>query len=210
MTRTNQRSIRPAFDHLEGRQLLSHAGWHSAERSSSAPAVTTHLARPMSVEAHSGLAGMTHQGISRFANLTSAAGVQPSVRAGTYFLRDKATGFNLDSNAAGQVYTLPGNGGAYQKWVFRPTNDGNKFSFYIVDDATGFFLDSNDNGDVYTLPGNGGANQKWVPDLRPDGYYYLFNVQTARVLDSNAAGQVYTLPHNGGSYQGWRLTATTP
>ena len=208
MARTHKRSTRPAFDDLEGRHLLSHAGWHSAERSFLAPAVTTHLARPMSVEAHSGLAGMAHQGSSRFANLTSAAGVQPSVRAGTYFLRDKATGFNLDSNAAGQVYTLPGNGGAYQKWVFRPTGDGH--SFYLVDDATGFFLDSNYNGDVYTLPGNGGPYQRWLPDLRPDGYYYLFNIATGRVLDSNAAGQVYTLPHNGGSYQGWRLTGTTP
>ena len=208
MTRTGERAFRPGVDDLEGRNLLSTLS--PSGGGPWAPAVTTHLARPMSVGAHSGLAGMTHQGNSRFANLTSAAGVQPSVRAGTYFLRDKATGFNLDSNAAGQVYTLPGNGGAYQKWVFRPTNDGNKFSFYIVDRATGFFLDSNDNGDVYTLPGNRGAYQRWLPDLRPDGYYYLFNVQTARVLDSNAAGQVYTLPHNGGSYQGWRLTGTTP
>ena len=206
MTRTGERAFRPGVDDLEGRNLLSM--FSPGGGGPLAPAVTTHLARLMSVEAHSSLAGMTHQGNSRLANLTSAAGVQPSVRAGTYFLRDKATGFNLDSNAAGQVYTLPGNGGAYQKWVFRPTGDGH--SFYLVDDATGFFLDSNYNGDVYTLPGNRGAFQRWLPDLRSDGYYYLFNIATGRVLDSNAAGQVYTLPHNGGSYQGWRLTGTTP
>ncbi|MGW2492079.1 RICIN domain-containing protein [Streptomyces sp. NPDC001606] len=31
-------------------------------------------------------------------------------------LRNKATGYYLDSNASGSVYALPGNGGNYQLW----------------------------------------------------------------------------------------------
>ena len=126
--------------------------------------------------------------------------------AGTYFLRDKATGFNLDSNANQQVYTLTLNGGAYQKWELTPSGDG---YFYLRDDATGFYLDSNANQQVYTLAFNGGDYQKWELISSGNGYYYLRDKATGFYLDSNANQQVYTLAFNGGEYQQWRFDATT-
>jgi hypothetical protein len=202
MTRTSKRAFRPGLDDLEGRNLLSM--FSPGGGGPSAPAVTTHLARPMSVEAHGGLVGMTHQGSSGHALQASAA----SIRPGTYSLRDKATNLYLDSNTDGHVYTLPHNTGKFQKWEFRPSGDG--FSFNIVDDATGLSLDSNFDGNVYTLPHNTGNFQRWV--LWPDGggYYTIYDYETGNNLDSNAAGQVYTHIQNTGPYQRWLLTATTP
>ena len=111
-----------------------------------------------------------------------------------------ATGFVLDSNPWGDVYTLTGNGGRYQKWVVTPSDYG---TVTLRNDATWRCLDSNTNGDVYTLWCNGGSFQKWIVLNRSFGTVVLRNLATGLVVDSNPSGDVYALPENGGSYQKW-------
>ena len=69
-----------------------------------------------------------------------------------------ATEKYLDSNGAGNAYTLVGNGGNYQKWELRYENDG---KFRLRSEATGRCLDSNGAGNLYTLEFNGGNYQLW-------------------------------------------------
>ena len=181
MKRTSKRAIQPGFDDLEGRQLLSTLPGPSP----SAPAITA-------------LQGQ----------ISAAASQSPGAYA-YYFLSDRATGFNLDSNANQQIYTHTFNGGAYQKWQLIPTS-GPVGTFFLRDDATGFYLDSNANRQVYTSYFNGGTYQKWQLSLNSDGYFTLRDEATGFYLDSNASQQVYTNYFNGGAYQQWRLNGTTP
>ena len=182
MKRTSKRTIQPGFDDLEGRQLLSTLPGPSP----SAPAITA-----------------LHGQISAAAYQSSGA------YAYYFFLSDRATGFNLDSNANQQIYTHDFNGGAYQKWQLIPTS-GPDGTFFLRDDATGFYLDSNASQQVYTHDFNGGTYQKWQLSLNSDGYFTLQDEATGFYLDSNASQQVYTHDGNGGAYQQWRLDGTTP
>lgn len=104
----------------------------------------------------------------------------------------------LDSNAAGNVYTLGCNGGSYQLWTNTPSTYGDE----IRDQATGRCLDSNTSGNVYTLPCNGGAFQQWTTQATSSGWE-MRDVATGLCLDSNANGNVYTLGCNGGNFQRW-------
>ena len=70
-----------------------------------------------------------------------------------------ATGFCLDSNGSGDVYTLGCNGGNYQHWLKQGVGGG---AVQFKNVSTGFCLDSNANRDVYTLGCNGGSYQHWT------------------------------------------------
>ncbi|MER5352474.1 RICIN domain-containing protein [Kitasatospora sp. NPDC002551] len=124
----------------------------------------------------------------------------PASAATEITLQNVATSRYLDSNGNGNVYTLPGNGGSYQRWY---ANDLGGSTFTLQNKATGFCLDSNGNGNVYALSCNGGSYQKWVKRRATYGYTYQ-NLATGLYLDSNANGNVYTLGGNGGSYQQWK------
>jgi hypothetical protein len=115
-------------------------------------------------------------------------------------LRDFATGRMLDSNSSGAVYTLPANGGDYQKWIPIRTSYG---TYNLLDYATFRCLDSNTSGSVYTLPCNGGSFQKWIEIDSAYGSIVFEDLATGFVLDSNTSGSVYTLPWNGGFFQKW-------
>jgi serine/threonine-protein kinase len=118
--------------------------------------------------------------------------------APTQIFKNLATGFCLDSNSEGEVYTMGCNGGSYQKWI----NIGTPDTVIYEDLATGFCLDSNSEGEVYTMGCNGGSYQKWINIGTPDTVIYK-DLATGFCLDSNSEGEVYTMECNGGSYQKW-------
>jgi Ricin-type beta-trefoil lectin domain len=116
--------------------------------------------------------------------------------------KNLATGYCLDSNTAGQVYTLGCNGGSFQKWTVIRSGSNR----ILKNVATGYCLDSNTAGQVYTLGCNGGSFQKWTVIRTVIGkasYITFKNLATGYCLDSNTSRQVYTLGCNGGSFQKW-------
>jgi Ricin-type beta-trefoil lectin domain-like len=124
----------------------------------------------------------------------------------------KATGYCLDSNAnglgngVGAVYTLPCNGGNYQKWLlFYHLSSG---YYTLVDEATGRCLDSNGSaqagqGSSYTLPCNGGMYQDWsiYPNTLARTGMALENAQTSLWLSANPG--VFTKTQCYCGYQAW-------
>ncbi len=120
-------------------------------------------------------------------------------------LRNKETGFVLDSNAAKNVYTHDANGGDFQQWHFIPRAET---TFVLQNKATGFVLDSNAAKDVYTHDANGGDFQQWQFTRSNDGTYVLRNKATGFVLDSDRAKHVYTHDANGGAFQQWGIEPT--
>lgn len=147
----------------------------------------------------------------------------PAANAGTLHLfRDDATDMCLDSNSAGNVYTLPCQpGNNYQTWDVTIQYD---YSYspprefrMMRDVATNRCLDSNGSGNVYTTnPCQiGNHYQYWVRGTAPNGDATYMDWATFRYLDSNMLtgglcgcviqykGDVYTLGYNGGANQSW-------
>lgn len=113
---------------------------------------------------------------------------------------DLSTSYCLDSNSAGNAYTMGCNNGNYQLWGIRTNADG---TLTFIDQQTGLCLDSNSDGSVYSLSCNGGNYQNWKSQASAYSSLNFVDSQTSRCLDSNADGQLYTMPCNGGSYQRW-------
>ncbi len=69
-------------------------------------------------------------------------------------LKNDATGLYLDGNTKGNVYTLPPNDSAFQRWRF--------YDLKIINVATGRALDLNYEGRLYTLPPRDRNFQNWI------------------------------------------------
>ena len=96
------------------------------------------------------------------------------------------SGACLDSNSAGEAYTLGCNTGYYQDWDLQFISGT---SYYLKNRATLLCLDGNSAGNVYTHSCNGGTNQRWrrvYPTSSSRGQW--INVATGKCL----TGSVYT------------------
>lgn len=102
----------------------------------------------------------------------------------------------LDSNASGQAYTLPCNGGRYQRWhVYdSPTR--------LIDVKTGRCLAANTKDLIFTWPCNNRTYEKWRIVAHTGSRTYI-NLFTGKCLDGNYRGKVYAHVCNGGNYQNW-------
>ena len=122
------------------------------------------------------------------------ANAQP---ASTFRWIDYQTGRCLDSNANGDVYTLPCNGGSYQQWWIGP-------DFELCDYQTGRCIEALGQ-DIHAYFPSGDLSQSWY--FRKGVSIPVYEVQnqqyTALCLDSNSSGNVYALGCNGGPYQAW-------
>lgn len=132
------------------------------------------------------------------------------VNADTIF-RSWATGVCIDSNWAGQAYTLGCNGGNFQNWW--PAGDGwTGCGYYgcgpvvvLKNDETDLALDSNAGGSVYTNPYLNWDNnmyQRWLMTGN-DTVTQLENVQTGLCLQTNGQGDLFTTDC-GSNFQDWK------
>jgi hypothetical protein len=134
--------------------------------------------------------------VAVIAALTTAATIGISSPAwavdyGSY--QSRRTFACLDSNAAGDVYTLGCNTGTNQDWDLQFISGT---SYYLKNRATGRCLDANAANSVYTLSCNGGTNQRWrrVYPGSSTAYGQWINVATGKCLTSSVyvSGNVFT------------------
>jgi hypothetical protein len=132
----------------------------------------------------------------------------PAGAATTYRLVDWQTGYCLDSNSTGSVYTLPCNGGNNQNWIvtIAPNNNG---ALVFQDAQTrsclyDFYIKSGLYG-VRTAPCNGNAPWQQYSDTTSHGHDNFLNNYSRYCLDSNY-GSAYETPCNGGTWQAWALS----
>jgi serine/threonine-protein kinase len=122
-------------------------------------------------------------------------------------IRNWETGRCLDSNWAGQVYTLGCNGGDYQGWRIEYVGQREVFVYHIVNVKTGRCLDTAAAGYVQTTPCEGHKEYQLWHAAGTDGMRKIELRQYSfrgSCLDSNRAGSVYKLRCNGGGFQLWR------
>jgi hypothetical protein len=113
----------------------------------------------------------------------------------------------LDSNGAGNIYTLGCNNGDYQRWVISARGSG----LQLRDAKTSLCAGTHANhgsdgvkyrGTVYTSACDGSSAQIWVRANERFGATFR-NTSTNECLDSDGSGAVYTQDCNGGNYQHW-------
>ena len=114
----------------------------------------------------------------------------PPATAGKTYV-NVATGLCLDSNNAGDLYTMACNGGDFQQWAL--------LGDLIFDVSTNLHMESTADGKVSMTAHFGYSSENWYQVGQT-----IINMDSGRCLDSNNAGQVYTLPCNGGDFQNWR------
>ncbi|MER5432110.1 ACP synthase [Streptomyces sp. NPDC002588] len=152
-----------------------------------------------------GWAGILAFGLSL--GLTFLSASPASAYVDPNFLRNWETGRCLDSNAAGDVYTLPcQQGNAYQTWrmVFQYVNQYDVVE--IQNQATWLCLTQNFYGELETAPCGEDRSQLFYGVGSGWDNVQLLNVlYSTQCLDSNYAGSAYLLTCNGGGYQHWKL-----
>ena len=111
-------------------------------------------------------------------SLTVAATIgisSPALADGTTRYQNRWNQACLDSNSAGDAYTLGCNTGDNQKWNYQFISGT---SWYLKNMATKRCLDANSANSVYTNSCNGGVNQRW---RRLDNGQWI-NVKTGKCL----------------------------
>ncbi len=130
--------------------------------------------------------------------VAASAEAAPQKSHGSIILRlvDEGSGFCLDNDANGKIYTSACNGSENQRWRLDYLGGT---SYTITSMGTKRVLTSDNAGNISgAQAADSSAYQTWNAQDR-----VYTNAETARVLDSNAAGQVYSLFPNGGAWQRW-------
>jgi serine/threonine-protein kinase len=160
--------------------------------------------------------------VGAFSAITAASPAQAYTYIGENVIRNWETGLCLDSNWAGDVYTLPCELGTnpHQVWevYHQSRNSAGVPIVQLKNKATGRCLDTADGSNPVTVsishcPAYPAA---WLPPAYVyETFFYatgepLYRTQfrsyysSGYCLDSNRSGDVYSIPCNGGNYQNWR------
>jgi hypothetical protein len=161
-------------------------------------------------------------GVAAMTGISPASAATPNYTSVyNYTITDAATGRCLDSNYLGDIYTLPCNGGNYQRWNFIYNSSWGAYD--IQDRQTGLCI-ATSGWYVWTEDCGGGAEHMMMPwtdnGANPDSFAIVTADDYTDCLDSNTSGatsnfhtvgSVYTSDFSTGgacgsghdSYQDW-------